>query len=157
MVSQSQINRQEGVVLIVALVFLISLTAVASALMLNTTTDIKMSGASQEKVTATQEAVSAIDETIADQITGGNNLFTEREFPKVVNSVSSVSVTDITINNDNDNNVLADCPHTRLASSVKLLKCNVLTITVNNNYGRSDTSNVNVNSGIAQQILNVGN
>jgi hypothetical protein len=70
------INKQRGVVLIVSLVFLIALTAVASALMLNTTSDLKMSGASEEKVVANQEVVSAIDELIFAQVnapTGGND------------------------------------------------------------------------------------
>lgn len=149
------IHNQQGVVLIVALVFLVSLTAVASVLMLNTTTDIKMSGASEEKVAATQEAISAVDETIADQITSGDNLFAERTFPQSVNSVTSVDVTDITITNDNA--VVVDCPHTALASSSELLKCNVLTVTVNNRYGKGSSSNVNVEAGVAQQLLNVGN
>ncbi|MFQ3266042.1 MAG: type IV pilus assembly protein PilX, partial [Colwellia sp.] len=45
-----QSNKQRGVVLVVSLIFLIALTAVASALMLNTTTDMKMSGASEMQV-----------------------------------------------------------------------------------------------------------
>ena len=61
-------SKQQGVVLVISLVFLIALTAVAAALMLNTTTDMRMSGASQEKVIATQEAVSAIDEIIYKNI-----------------------------------------------------------------------------------------
>ncbi|MDX2367716.1 MAG: hypothetical protein QNK36_04830 [Colwellia sp.] len=69
-------NKQRGVVLVVSLVFLIALTAVASALMLNTTADLKMSGASEEKVVANQEVVSAIDELIFTQVnapTGAND------------------------------------------------------------------------------------
>ena len=64
-------SSQHGVVLIVALVFLIALTAVAAALMQNTTTDMKMAGASEERVTAMQEAVSAIDEVIYNQVAPG--------------------------------------------------------------------------------------
>jgi len=70
------INKQRGVVLVVSLVFLIALTAVASALMLNTTVDLKMSGASEEKVVANQEAVSAVDALIFAQVnapTGEND------------------------------------------------------------------------------------
>ena len=64
----SRVSHQQGVVLVVSLVFLIALTAVAAALMQNTTSDMIMSGASQEKVVATQEAVSAIDEIIFNYI-----------------------------------------------------------------------------------------
>ena len=76
------IHNQQGVVLIVALVFLVSLTAAASIMMLNSTTDMKISGASQEKLIATQEAISAVDEAIADQIRSNNNLFTESTYPQ---------------------------------------------------------------------------
>ena len=71
------LRNQTGVVLIVALVFLIALTAVAAALMQNSTTDMKMSGASEEKVVATQEAISASDEVIFRQVNAavGNNKF----------------------------------------------------------------------------------
>jgi len=75
-INNSCVNKQRGVVLVVSLVFLIALTAVASALMLNTTADLKMSGASEEKVVANQEVVSAIDELIFAQVnapTGGND------------------------------------------------------------------------------------
>ncbi len=149
------IKQQQGVVLVVALVFLIALTAVASALMLNTTTDIKLSGASEQKLIATQEAISAVDETVAQQLTSGTNLFAQQTFPQDI--ITTVQVTDTKINNANNNNVIADCAHSRLASSNELLKCNVLTITVNNNYGVANTSNINVNAGITQQLLNVGN
>lgn len=60
--------KQKGVVLIVALVFLIALTAVVAALMQNTTTDMKMAGASEEKTVATLEAFSAIDEIMFREI-----------------------------------------------------------------------------------------
>lgn len=148
-------RQQQGVVLVVALVFLISLTAVASALMLNSTTDIKMAGASQEKVEAVQEAVSALDETIADQIVGGTNLFAGTEFPQPVDTVGSVSVDEVIITNNNLTSKPVGCPHTALASSSDKIGCNVLTITVNNSYGRKNTSNINAQAGIAQQVLDL--
>lgn len=154
------IHKQQGVVLIVSLVFLVALTAVASALMLNTSTDIKISGASEEKLIATQEAISALDETVADQITSGTNLFTLQSYPAAgldILTIGSVSINSAKIFNNNVNNVLADCPHARLASSNKLLKCNVLRIEVTNKYGRNNTSEIDARAGIAQQLLNVGN
>lgn len=153
----NRIDSQQGVVLIVALVFLVSLTAVASALMLNSTTDIKIAGASEVKLIATQEAVSAIDESVADQVTSGDNLFTRQKFPQEVMTVSSVTVDSVNITNRNFNNSLPDCPHSKLASSTNVIKCNVLTLAVQNKYGKKNASSVDVNAGIAQQILNVGN
>ena len=71
-------RKQKGVVLIVSLVFLIALTAVAAAMMQNTSTDMKMSGASQAKLIATQETLSEMDEIIYNQVrkVDGTNRFT---------------------------------------------------------------------------------
>ena len=159
--------RQNGVVLIVALVFLIALTAVAVALMQNSSSDVRMSGATEDKVIATQQAISATDEVIADQISGpaGTNGFT---FPLVrfplnglennlstnikPNTVASIDVINNTLNLE------SFCPHSRNASSTNVFRCNVLRTRVIKNYGRKNangiqTNRVIVNSGIAQQLL----
>ncbi|WP_170246394.1 pilus assembly PilX family protein [Colwellia hornerae] len=153
-------DKQSGVVLIVSLVFLIALTAVAAALMQNTTIDMKMSGASEEKVVATQEAVSAIDEVIYKEVTqiSGTNAFTSEiaKFP-LSPAVSSASNTSATITLANPYNIQADCPHSRAASSVQVFKCNVLKVRVTRLYGRTNKSTIEVNSGVSQQLLNVGN
>lgn len=160
MLSKQNINKQQGVVLIVSLVFLIALTAVAAALMQNTTTDMKMSGASQEKVVATQEAVSAIDEIIHNEVTqvSGTNGFASEiaNFP-LTPTVSRVIHTTAQITLANPYNIEADCPHSRKASSVQVFKCNVLKVQVTRLYGRTNKSTIEVNSGVSQQLLNVGN
>jgi len=149
------IKKQAGVVLIVALVFLVSLTALASALMLNSTSDVKMSGASEQKLIAQQEAVSAVDETIAIQLTSADNLFIKADYPQKVTNITSVSVSNVNITKAISNVLDASCPHQRLATSG--LDCNVLQIEVNNAYGKNKTSNVNVNAGVAQQMYPTGN
>jgi len=156
------LSRQKGVVLIVSLVFLIALTAVAGALMQNTTTDMKMSGASEEKVIATQEAISASDEVIFRQVNGGvgNNAFALPlvRFPVAVTgtltktNTGSDTKANITIAN-NDLELEADCPHSRSASSAQVFTCNVLRVQVIREYGRTNTNNVEVNTGVAQQLL----
>lgn len=160
MLTKPNINKQQGVVLIVSLVFLIALTAVAAALMQNTTTDMKMSGASQEKVVATQEAVSAIDEVIHNEVTqvSGTNGFASEiaNFP-LTPTVSRVMHTSAEITLANPYNIEADCPHSRTASSVQVFKCNVLKVQVTRLYGRTNKSTIEVNSGVSQQLLNVGN
>ena len=151
-------KAQQGVVLIVSLVFLIALTALAGALMQNTTTDIKMSGASQEKVAATQETISATDEVIYKQVkkTDGNNGFSSPAgvFPITVTVADADTTAQITL--ANANHLEADCPHSSTASSIQVFKCNVLHIQVDRKYGRSMQNKVHVNAGVAQQLLNVG-
>ena len=155
-------KKQQGVVLIVALVFLIALTAVAAALMQNTTSDMKMAGASEEKVVATQEAVSAIDEIIFRQVNGGtgNNGFESAltRFPlTVTDSLTNMNTdNDTTAEIDIANNAYkleSDCPHSRGASSAQVFTCNVLRVKINREYGRAKNNEVEVNAGIVQQLL----
>lgn len=148
------LKKQQGVVLIVALVFLIALTGVASALMLNTTTDMKMSGASQEKVIATQEALSAVDEVILIQTRGGNNLFTGSVFPVdgtgvAVTPANTVAV----IRHTNPMSTIVPCPHNSTPGS--LFGCNILRVTITKRYGNSETSSVIVNAGITQDLIDL--
>lgn len=162
-----QSKHQQGVVLIVSLVFLIALTAVAVALMQNSSSDVRMSGASEEKVIATQQAISVNDEVIADQLSGaaGTNSFAFAlvKFPitGLQNNLTAtlkpntVALIDIV---NNDLKLESDCPHSRSASSSDVFSCNVLRTQVIKTYGRANTSGIQtnrviVNSGVAQQLL----
>lgn len=154
-------EKQKGVVLLVSLVFLVALTAVAAALMQNTTIDMKMAGASNEKVVATQAAISAVDETIDNQI----NIKVVSVFTQGLNNLTSYSSsdllpastkTDATASADVINNPLFEefpCPRSTSASSVGIIECNYLQLRIQRNYGRLNTSNVEINANIAQQLL----
>ena len=149
-------KNQQGVVLIVALVFLVALTAVASALMLNTTSDMKMSGSSQTKVNAVQEVISSIDQVISLQVQGNANAFTSSQFPIIVNDMVTSPNTTAKITTVNANSVAVECPRMKLASDTSQFKCNLIRVQATKLYGRSNTSTVEVNAGIAQQLLNIG-
>jgi len=160
----NSLKKQQGVVLIISLVFLIALTAVAAALMQNTTTDMKMSGASQEKVVATQEAISTIDEVIYNEVNKVNSVagvptngFASElaDFPLTPTVTNADTSAQISL--ANALKIETDCPHSTGASSVEVFKCNVLRVRINRMYGRTNSSQVQVVSGIAQQLLNVGN
>lgn len=149
-------KNQQGVVLIVSLVFLVALTAVASALMLNTTSDMKMSGSSQTKVNAVQEVISSIDQIVSAQVQGNVNSFTASQFPISMNGVVTSPNTTANITTVNANTLVVDCPVTKLASDTSQFKCNLLRVQSTKLYGRENTSTVQVNAGIAQQLLNIG-
>lgn len=160
----SKYKSQQGVVLIVAIVFLAALTAVAAALMTSSTIDIKMAGATQEKVAATQEAFGANDEVIWQQINrtvNNTNHFALGigNYPHAVATTSDINGANISLNNPNG--LETDCPATKAASSVQVFKCNHLQVQIDKQYGRKVTSTkhsseVQVRAGIAQQLLNVG-
>lgn len=153
-----KINRQKGVVLIISLVFLIALTAVAAALMQNSTSDMKMSGASEEKTVAHQEVVSAVDEVIYNQITAVDNLFTrpatDENFPIQTGVLLPDTETQATATVDvvdNDYGLDTSCPRMEEGSSSNTFQCNILRISVNRVYGRKGNSNISAESGIVQQ------
>jgi Tfp pilus assembly protein PilX len=142
-------NRQRGVVLIVALVFLIALTAVAAALMQNTTTDIKMAGASQEKVMVTQETISEMERVINDGVDTG-------VFAKIIDAPIAFTVTEpLTMNatgiNANQYGFDVSCPRSRNPTSG--MKCSIKRLQVTQVYGRDNNNTIEVNSGISQQLL----
>lgn len=156
-------TKQKGIVLVVSLVFLVALTAVAAALMQNTTTDMKMAGASNEKVIATEEAISAIDEIINYQLSvRAINVFTQD-----LNNVATYSSADLLpvatkTGASASSRVIANpfldtlkCPRARPgeANSDGTIDCNYLQLQIQRPYGRNKTSNVLVDADIAQQLI----
>lgn len=158
--SQASITKQHGVVLIVSLVFLIALTAVAAALMQNTTSDMKMSGASQVRTVALQETLSEMDRIIFNQVrkVNGANGFASpiNSFP-VTPTVTEPDITVATITVANQFNLEPDCPRAINASSIGVFKCNLINVQLTRQYGRKNSSSININSSIAQQLVNVEN
>ena len=154
-------SHQRGVVLIVSLVFLVALTAVAAALMQNTTTDMKMSGASEEKVVATQAVISAIDEIVNNQVNiQAINVFTQslNEIPNYTSAelLPVATNTGATASASVINNPFFEefnCPRSAVASSVGIIECNFLQLQTQRLYGRNNTSNLVVDANIAQQLL----
>ena len=154
-------TKQGGVVLVVSLVFLVALTAVAAALMQNSTTDMKMSGASEERVVALQEVVSAVDEVVFNQVgPGQNNEFSRPvvgNFPIIDQTVllpgtATKANARVDVAN-NSYNLDITCPHLKMASSTEVFSCNILRVRTNRAYGRTGQSNISADSGIAQQLL----
>jgi type IV pilus assembly protein PilX len=155
-------NKQQGVVLIVALVFLIALTSLAAGLMQNTTTDLKMAAASEAKVVAQQSALSTVEHVIFKQLTlPDENIFsqplTEDFFPNS-NQKQLLTTTDknvsVTIDIDQSmSSMTTDCPHQYAASSVDLFICQRLTLKIIKKYGRNDKNYIEVNAGVIQQLV----
>lgn len=145
-------HNQQGVVLVISLVFLIALTAVASVLMQNTTADIKMSGANQERMIAVQEAISATDELVFRQVKkiDGKNNFSQSAGAYSQEVIFDDTNTTAEINFLNSDGLDTGCNHMRLASSVGEFGCNVLRVQVVKRYGRSSNQRVTVNARVSQ-------
>ncbi len=150
-------KQQQGVVLVVSLVFLVALTAVAAALMQNSTTDMKMSGATEEKSVALQEVMSAADEVVFDELYSGNvNRFARPingdNFPinaaDLLPNTATKSTAQISVANTNSSCL----PSKGNASSSGVISCNYFTVTTTRNYGRNAQNIIRATSGIVQKI-----
>ena len=104
--------------------------------------------------------------TEVSKIGDGINLFAQpvESFPAPANpdAFPTVDVTGNITDTDttgqamivNPNNLNPTCPHSRLASSVQVFACNALRVQVIRTYGRGNNQALQVNSGIAQELLN---
>lgn len=154
-------SNQRGVVLVVSLIFLIALTLVAAALMQNSTSDMKMSGATEEKAVALQEVVSAVDEVIYNQIAPGKTNYFARtsteNYPMVDQAVllpSTNTGSSAEVSVAGEGAILdVDCPRSLEGSSNNVFTCSMLLIEAKRAYGRNNINEIVAESGIAQQLL----
>jgi len=156
-------TKQHGVVLVVSLIFLVALTATAVALMQNTTTDMKMSGATEMRSEAIQASVSAIDEVIFNQVTSSNtNLFTTNPatgFTETNQTVllpgtltgATASVQALPQNElpGDENNCST---HHKDGYDIEGLTCIYFRVDVTRTYGRNGTSVLTTRAGIQQRV-----
>lgn len=149
-------NKEQGVVLVVALVFLVALTAVAAALMQNTTTDIKMAGATQEKSKVTQETISEMERVIFNEFrrVDGENALAQIIVGTINfnDTVTEPNITTATAINANQFQLDPDCPRAIQAISNDEVGCSIKRVQVTRTYGRDNNHSIQVNSGIAQVI-----
>lgn len=151
-------SDQYGVVLVVSLVFLVALTAVAAALMQNSTTDMKMSGATEDKSVALQEVISAADEVIFNELAPGVvNRFAlpinGDNFPVVAANLLPGTRTNATAQINVANNSQA-CPGLSgdNNSSQAAISCNNFRVTTTRNFGRNNRNVITVTTGVSQQF-----
>jgi Tfp pilus assembly protein PilX len=152
-------REQQGMVLVISLVFLVALTAVAAALMQNSTTDMKMSGATEEKSVALQEVVSAADEVIFNELAPGVvNRFAlpinGDNFPVVAANLLPGTRTNATAQINVANNDSDACPALKgnNNNSQGTIGCNNFRVTINRNFGRTNQNVITVNTGVTQQF-----
>lgn len=149
--------KQQGFVLIASLTFLVALTAVTSLLMQNSTLDMKMSGASEDKAVAVQEVISSVDKVIYDEMTDNDSRGFQLLMPNYMiadNPVTLLSTDKIkayVVVNGDQTSIESDCPRQAKASSG--LRCNYTRLDVAMKYGRKDKSEIKASAGIAQQIM----
>lgn len=145
-------KRQQGFVLMVSLVMVIAISAIAVTLLSSSTMDMKMATAAEDWEMATHIARGGNDQLYFDAVnrTGGGNYFAafaanqqEANYSSEYGAVSTVAW-------GSDNPVETDCPRSK--APTEGLQCNFLQATTVKTFGPNNSNQINVVSGVAQQV-----
>lgn len=154
-------RKNSGFVLITSILMLVTLSAVAVALVGNSATDAKIANAFETKERALNIALGANDETFVTASTSNTALFTSQSPSSYNNAIHSDGFdnTTVTMNWDTENTGATACqPLTasQASSSNTGLKCNRLRIRSQTKYGKTKKNEVAVTSGAVQYLIQLG-
>ena len=146
-------DKQQGFVLMVSLVMVVAITAIAVTLMSTSSMDMKMAVAAEDREMATHHARGGNDELYYDAVNrtvNEQNYFAafsvSQESAQYVSTLGAVS----TVTWASDNRVETDCPRSK--APTEGLRCNYLQATTVKTFGPSNVNQINVVSGVAQQV-----
>lgn len=146
-------HRQEGFVLLMSLVMVVAITAIAVSLMSTSSMDMKMATAAEDREMATHVARGGNDELYYNAVNrtiNSQNYFaafssstTSAQYQSTHGAVSRVSWASSV-------QVETDCPRSK--DPTEGLMCIYLQATTAKTYGPNNAHQVNVVSGVAQQV-----
>ncbi|ALQ07578.1 MULTISPECIES: hypothetical protein [Pseudoalteromonas] len=159
---KSQI-KQQGVVLITALIMVIAVTGIAVTLMSSSSIDIKITNAAQEREVAENELIGEVLRVIAEEANKGaaNQFFLS---PEEVTKIADESTDGMLIAehngmpskmiNLNKGALNLECP--RCYSCTKGVACNMMQVSTTIEYGSKSKHQLTIVTGIAQQMASTG-
>ncbi|MCG7542965.1 hypothetical protein FIU82_04590 [Pseudoalteromonas sp. THAF3] len=153
------IAKQQGVVLVAALVMLLAVTGIAVTLMSSSSIDIKMTNAAQERERADHQLMGEVEAAIASEVNRGTNsrfLWTLAQFAQsndVVQLNVAGNASASTLTNMNPGPATLNCP--RRFDYTEGVVCNIMQLDTTLDYGGKSSHNVALSSGIAQELLDV--
>lgn len=153
-------KQNQGFVLVTALLMLLAVTGIAVSLMGSSSIDLKITQTAQEREQSETQVKGDADKALISEMnkTAEQNrfLFLSGQFgdqeslditPENVNST-------VTLFNMNKGPVIIDCPPKFAATSG--IKCNMLRVNTELNYGKNDKHLVAVRNGIVQELAVIG-
>ena len=146
-------RKQGGFVLMVSLVMVVAITAIAVALMSSSSMDVKMAVASEDREMATHHARGGNDQLYYDAVNrtvNEQNYFAAFSVSQESAQYVSVHGAVSTVSWASENHVETDCPRSK--APTEGLRCNYLQATTTKTFGPANVNQVNVVSGVAQQV-----
>ncbi|MDN3377000.1 MULTISPECIES: pilus assembly protein PilX [unclassified Pseudoalteromonas] len=151
--------KQQGVVLIVALIMVVAVTGIAVTLMSSSSVDMKITNAAFEREEAENALMGNVQQVIADEATKGGTsyfLYTRAQIPN--GSIALDKVGDTVNSMSNLNNGALDLPCPRKFSFTAGISCNMVQVDSTITYGSKSKHTITITTGIAQEMasLNTG-
>lgn len=149
-------QRQKGVVLIVALIMVVAVTGIAVSLMSSSSIDIKVTNAVQEREMAENELIGTVQKVIAREAAKGSAssfLLDKDEVPKTGENLGDLDGVTNTLTNLNNGELDLPCP--RRFSFTAGMSCNMLQVDSTITYGSKSKHTITITSGIAQEMVSL--
>ena len=150
------IDKQQGIVLIAAMLIILMVSGIAVSLMSGSSIDSKMVNATQDSYRAESITRGDTEQVIKAEIgRKGNSKFLIKKSAYKSDSLTIEHSGDSTVKlsnvNTNPNTDLLDCP-ARFAATPGI-KCNYLKLKTTMNYGRNNKNKLIIVSGIEQEMI----
>ena len=158
---QSQ-KKQQGVVLITALIMVIAVTGIAVTLMSSSSIDIKITNAAQEREVAENELIGEVQRMISDEANKGAN----NQFFLSPDEVTSIAASDkegmVIATHDgmqskmvnlNKGALDLECP--RRFNFTAGISCNMLQVATTIEYGSKSKHELTIVTGVAQEMASI--
>ncbi len=149
-------KKQQGVVLITALIMVIAVTGIAVTLMSSSSIDIKITNAAQEREVAENQLIGEVQRIIADEARKGaaNQFFLT---PEEVTDTGIVMAErdDMKSNMINLNNGVLDLECPRRFNFTAGISCNMVQVSTTMEYGSKSKHQLTIVTGVAQEMASI--
>jgi len=155
-------KKQQGVVLITALIMVIAVTGIAVTLMSSSSIDIKITNAAQEREVAENELIGEVQRMISDEANqGANNQFflTPDEVTAIADGddkgmvIANHADMQSKMTNLNKGALDLECP--RRFNFTAGISCNMLQVATTIEYGSKSKHELTIITGIAQEMASI--
>ncbi|CAD2226558.1 conserved exported hypothetical protein [Pseudoalteromonas sp. 3J6] len=149
-------KKQQGVVLITALIMVIAVTGIAVTLMSSSSIDIKITNAAQEREVAENQLIGEVQRIIADEASKGaaNQFFLTPEEVSD-NGVVMAERDDMKSNMINLNNGVLDLECPRRFNFTAGISCNMVQVSTTIEYGSKSKHQLTIVTGVAQEMASI--
>lgn len=149
-------KKQQGVVLITALIMVIAVTGIAVTLMSSSSIDIKITNAAQEREVAENQLIGEVQRIIADEVSKGaaNQFFLTPE-EVTDNGVIMAERDDMKSNMINLNNGVLDLECPRRFNFTAGISCNMVQVSTTIDYGSKSKHQLTIVTGVAQEMASI--